>query len=416
MSSIVSGLLLIGCGQMPSALNETGSLDMQLWIDQPQVPAPSLAKVDATTWNRLLIAVSGDNMASIIDTVILNAGQQWATAHVSTIPAGSNRVATCWTINAGGDTVHGPRSSSFDLDAGKTASLTMQLSAVRGSIYVNLSAFPANVDSVKVEFVSAKQTWRTVQKKSAKLFLCLDDIPYGSTGKLWIVGFDAQGDTVASWCKDPFSVTGAMVSMNASFVTVGGLGLTIQVAAPGVALVTGSMDTTAALADETGRLIVTEVMYTANDSEYIEVYNPATKPRFDDTLIVQIDDRTFCAFDVSIEPGTFFVIGRDSRDSLTWIDTCPATVSALDLLSGGGNWIVLRARDSTVFDRVAYEGGTNAQEWPPISGKKSIVLDSLSADPYYNNFGRHWQPAKSLIDKSQTPMTLLYGTPGAGGF
>jgi hypothetical protein len=400
---------------MSPAPVENGSLDMHLWIEQPQPVATALAKTGATTWDRIMIEVSAGDMATIKDTINVEVGQAWLNAHVASIPAGKERRVTCWTANARGDTIHGSQSSTFDLEAGQTASVTMQLSAVRGSIYFTLTGFPATVDSVKAAFVTPGRTWSTSQKKAAKLFLALDDIPFGVTGRVWIAGFSATGDTVTAWSKDSFTLTGASVSMTASFVTVGALRMDLRVTNPGVALISGIMDTTTSLTQENGGLIVSEIMYAANDSEYIELHNPSTTAAFIDSCYVQIDNGTYQRFFAHIAAGGFFVIGRDPRDSLAWVDTCPATLSALDLFSGGGNWIVLRAKDSTIMDRVAYEGGANLQEWPSVAAKRSIALDSLCADPQYNNFGRHWRIAQSRIDTNATATTLQYGTPGKAG-
>jgi hypothetical protein len=414
-SCIIFFSLILGhCGRVSPTAAPKGSLDMHLWIDQTQSIPTALGKTEATTWNRIMIEVTAADFAGIKDTFSVESSQQWLSAHIDAIPAGKDRRVTCWSINARGDTIHGSQSSLFDLEAGQSASVTMQLSAIRGSIYFTLSLFPASVDSVKAAFVTPGRTWSVAQKKATKMFLSLDDIPFGSTGRLWIAGFNAAGDTVAAWSKDPCTLTGASISLTASFVTVGGLRLDLLVSNPGVTIISGIMDTTATLAAEKGGLIVSEIMYTANDSEYIELHNPTTAA-FADSFYVQIDNGAYMRFFAAIAAKGFFVIGRAGRDSLAWVDTCPASLTALDLLSGGGNWIIVRAKDSTVLDRVAYEGGTNMQEWPSVSGKRSIVLDSLAADPLYNNFGRHWQIAQSKIDTGAAPLTQQYGTPGRAG-
>jgi hypothetical protein len=168
------------------------------------------------------------------------------------------------------------------------------------------------------------------------------------------------------------------------------------------------------LGSENGGLIISEIMYAANDSEYVEIYNPGA--RFDDTLILQMDMGSWMYFDVVIEPGKFVVIGRNASDGLAWVDTCPAATTALNLSSSGGNWLVLRARDSSLIDWVAFESGSNPQEWPVFSGRQSIVLDSLCSDPLYNNYGRHWRAATARIDSSGAPATLQCGTPGRAGY
>jgi hypothetical protein len=151
-------------------------------------------------------------------------------------------------------------------------------------------------------------------------------------------------------------------------------------------------------------------MYAANDSEYIEIYNPLNTA-FNDSLIVEIDGTCRSFGIVGIAPKSFFVIGRQN---LPWADTYHSVSSALDL-SSTGNWLSLRSKASgdTVLDWVAFTGGSNAQEWPNFgSAKKSIVLDSLIPDPAYNNYGRNWAAAQTQIKQLFTSVsTEQYGTP-----
>lgn len=69
------------------------------------------------------------------------------------------------------------------------------------------------------------------------------------------------------------------------------------------------------------------------------------------------------------------------------------------------------------MDWVAFAGGSNDQEWPNLgTAKKSIVLDSLSADPAYNNYGRNWSAAQTLISQLfPGTSTGQYGTPKRAG-
>ncbi|HMD69017.1 MAG TPA: hypothetical protein VKF42_09090, partial [Chitinivibrionales bacterium] len=64
-----------------------------------------------------------------------------------------------------------------------------------------------------------------------------------------------------------------------------------------------------------------------------------------------------------------------------------------------------------------FAGGSNTQEWPNLgTGKKSIILDTLTADPTYNNYGRNWKAAQTLISQLfPSAATLQYGTPRSAG-
>jgi hypothetical protein len=83
-----------------------------------------------------------------------------------------------------------------------------------------------------------------------------------------------------------------------------------------------------------------------------------------------------------------------------------AVASALDL-SSNGNSITLRTKSGQVIDRVMFAGGSNNLEWPVVSGKQSIVLDTTITDAAANNFGRNWRAATTLISG-----TTQSGTPG----
>jgi hypothetical protein len=179
-------------------------------------------------------------------------------------------------------------------------------------------------------------------------------------------------------------------------------------------VVSGNIGSAKTVAWETGRLIISEIMYNANDSEYAEIYNPSGYT-YADSLILEIDGICRPLGVVTIQAKEFFIIGRRS---LPWADVYPSSSSALDL-SSGGNWICLRAKagTDTVMDWVAFCGGSNSQEWPNLgTAKKSIILDSCTADPLYNNYGRNWTTAQTIISQSYPSVsTAQYGTPKIKG-
>jgi hypothetical protein len=94
------------------------------------------------------------------------------------------------------------------------------------------------------------------------------------------------------------------------------------------------------------------------------------------------------------------------RRLLPWCDVAHSVASALDL-SSTGNWITLRSKTGAIIDRVIFAGGSNALEWPNVSGKQAIVLDSGINDAQANNFGRNWHAATTLIAGTASQ----YGTP-----
>ena len=251
--------------------------------------------------------------------------------------------------------------------------------------------------------------------RATKLFLSIDNVPDSTSDSLVLEGTDTAGTVVyrsALWLK--FLVL-RDTSVSSSFYRVTtGASISASVQIPAVTVISGNVGSSKTIAFETGRLIISEIMYNANDSEYIEIYNPLNAT-YNDSLIVEVDGTCRAFGIVSIQPEGFYIVGRRS---LPWVDTYNSVSSALDL-SSSGNWLSLRSRAAgdTVLDWVAFTGGSNSQEWPNLGAvKKSIILDSLLSDPAYNNYGRNWKPAQTLISQLfPSATTLQYGTPKSAG-
>jgi hypothetical protein len=245
--------------------------------------------------------------------------------------------------------------------------------------------------------------------------MSIDNVPDKTKDTLTIQGTDTTGTILyrsAIWlaysvCKD--------TSVSSGFYRVTtGTALAVSAQIPASTVVSGSVGSTKNIVKETGALIISEIMYNANDSEYVELYNPKDT-EFNDSLILEIDGANRAIGIVSIAPKTFYVIGRKS---LPWASTFLTTSTALDL-TASGNWISVKTKAicDTVLDWVAFTGGSNAQEWPNLSSaKKSIVCDSLTQNASYNNLGRNWKAAQTTINTTyQAVSTSQYGTPGSKG-
>jgi hypothetical protein len=251
--------------------------------------------------------------------------------------------------------------------------------------------------------------------RATKLYLSIDNVPDSTSDSLVLEGTDTAGSVVyrsALWLR--FSVL-RDTSVSTSFYRVTtGVSVSVSAQIPAVTVVSGNVGSPRKIAFETGRLIISEIMYNSNDSEYIEIHNPLNAT-YNDSLIVEVDGTCRPFGIVSIQPEGFFIVGRRS---LPWVDTYSSVSSALDL-SSTGNWLCLRSKAAgdTVLDWVAFVGGSNSQEWPNLgTGKKSIILDSLPTDPTYNNFGRNWNAAQTLISQLfPSTSTLQYGTPRTAG-
>lgn len=404
-------LITFNCGTISSDTNNNSStLDIRLWINKLQTP-DNFNKTRQTVWNRIVVMVTADDMDTLKDTIPVTMENSFHSVFIENVSAGENRIVTVWTIDDVNIIIHGSASQTISVEPSQTTPVTIELQPIRSSIYLALTDFPSEIDSVSFSFITSDTTWINKEKKSSKVYMSLDKIPFGTTGTLLILGLNATGDTITKWSKEGFTFTNTNTTITANFINVGTIALNVTINTPGITLIIGIMDTNDSLSLENGGIIVSEIMYSANDSEYVELYNPG-QTIFQDSIIVQIDNGTFRFFNITIQPDSFFVVGRKD---MPWADTFHTTQSALNLTSTTGNWITIRyARDSTIIDIVPYQAGSNDQGWPKFSSslKASIVLDSLSADPKYNNYGKNWIKAESFIDST---ITQQLGTPKKSG-
>jgi len=410
-AAAVAVVSLIGCGTMPGSTDTTdgGVLNVAVRIRDD---GSSLAKSAATTWDTLRIRITGSDMDTISMFRAITSSDFIVDESIGGIPAGANRVVQAWTQAASGDTVHGMASATVDFEPNQQVRVALTLAPVCGSIYVSLSDFPSVVKIVRAGFVTvAGRMWSDsvgVTSTINRKYLALDYIPYGSVGTLSIVGLDSTRDTVSSWAQQ-LTFQKDDVTLQASFAKAAGVaGLVVTPVEPGVTLVQGTMNTKTSMVEPTtAPLVISEIMYAANDSEYIELHNPGSDSVFFDTLIVQIDGGASRRFgSVGVAGHGFYVLGRSM---FAGVNATHSTKAALDLTSTG-NWIALRSKTGVLMDFVAFQGGTNDQQWPSVSGKRSIVLDNPTADPTLNNYGKSWHAAQSAIAG-----TGMFGTPGTPG-
>jgi hypothetical protein len=408
----VCAIVLSSCGKMNTTgvnSHEEGSLCLNLRIVKPS--ATALAKTSATQWDSIIIIVSGPEMVSTRRAIKVDASRSSIIDTLNSIPAGTNRSVEVTTKNTAGITVHTAAIRTTDLAAGEVKNLSFLLSPQAGSIYVDLTDIPTAVDSIWASFISGTTVVGSArEKRESKKFMSIDYIPDGTSGRLLIAGYDIETkDTLyQSQVNLTFSVN-QNITVTAPFSAEPSVIVAdIAMQEPGVTLVNGQMLSGDSVGREYGPLMITEVMYAVEDSEYIELYNYTNSDTTFDTLVVDIDgtDRKFAS--ISIPAKGFFVIGRKA---LPWANSFHPTSSALNLSSTTGNWITVKTKTGRIIDWIAIASGTNAQQWPKVTGSAAIVLDSLPADPAYNNYGMNWLPATSKVDPSLNQL----GTPGKAG-
>ncbi len=402
-----------------SCINNSGvnqkSLFGELQIIASQIKPQDhtvLAKTVSTTWDSLIVRITATDIDTIMHSFKFTSLDQYISISCDDIPAGEKRKVEVYTKSRSNCLIHLSTAQTVDISAAEKKILDFSLVPIKGSIYIDISAIPTNVKRICADF----DTFSTCENRSAKLNLSIDDVPDKTADTLNIIGTDSVGTVIyrsSVWLA--FSVLrDTTLSSNFSRISTSA-GVTVTVQAPGVTLIQGPMANATPVMYESGALIVSEIMYNANDSEYVEVYNP-TGHSFNDSLFIEIDGTSRTLGIVSVPSHGFFVIGRRS---LPWADTYPAASGALDL-SSSGNWICLRSKavSDSVLDWLAFCGNSNSQDWPNLgTAKKSIVLDSLPYDAQYNNLGRNWVCAQTSIGSLFSGIaTAQMGTPKSKGY
>jgi len=158
--------------------------------------------------------------------------------------------------------------------------------------------------------------------------------------------------------------------------------------------------------EETGELIISEIMFSASDDNYIELYNPKNEKVTFDTLTTEVDAMTYNFPNVSLEAKGYLVIGRKAAP---YVDIHTATTGGLPIVSTG-SWITVKhGKNGPVIDRVICGGSNPAIGWATVSSssKKSVELNRDKYSAKENNFGKNWSVASQSVEG-----TSLYGTPG----
>jgi len=400
-------LLFSSCGNMPSSgsQDETGTLEIHSLVVANGL-AKSLAKL-ATTCDSLIVEVSGADMGVLRYSKLFDLSQPVHRDTLSRIPAGTNRQVTVYTVDKAGSVIQmdSVGHHSIRIDPNSTTQLNVVLIPAMGSIYLQLENIPTSIDSIIASFTADDKTvWSVRAKRSSKLYLSIDKIPNNTHGFLYVAAVDSLKDTLFGASKEFTFNAVSMQNISLNFTaTPGQIILSMTVVLPGVVSASGNIALPESSVVESGDLIITEIMYAANDSEYIEVYNPKGTDQVFDSLYFDIDGTYRLFTSIAVPARSVFVFGRRL---LPWCDVALSVASALDL-SSTGNWITLRAKNGSIMDRVIFTGGSNTLEWPNVSGKQAIVLDGNVNDAQTNNFGRNWHAATTLISGT----TSQYGTP-----
>ena len=406
----LSVCMMIACGNIPvsSVETDTGSLEIRAQVISAVLQ--KVKKAAQTSFDSLIVEITASDFKTIHHSLKIINSRPVITDTVFNIPAGSQRIVKIWTVDKFGTIVNQDTSiqHSIQINPNSITTISTNLIPAVGSIYLQIADVPDTVDSVAAVFTESGThvSWRTQVRRSPKVFLSLDFIPNNTRGVVSVYGIGPLGDTLFRAATELVLDITRFGVVNIAFKSFpGGIALNLKIVQPASTLVSGKMGSIESDTVELGGILITEIMYAANDSEYIELYNTKPESVVFDTLIVDIDGASKAVANVSFAPNGYYVIGRRA---LPWVQSAISPVSFVDLTPTTGNWVIIRSKDKSMLDRVAFIGTSNSLEWPYSTGKRSIILDTSAYSVNNNNFGRNWISATTLIPGSPSQ----YGTPG----
>lgn len=404
---VVYAILCISCGKEPASIERTehGAVVLKSQIIRSLLKSKH---IQGTSFDSLIVEINASDFSEPIHRSFpINNSSLTAIDTVNAVPAGALRVVKVWTTNSSGNVIHRDSidSHSINIEPGKCVSLAVNLIPFIGSIYLQLGSIPTTVDSIEALFTSDSGiVWQNKVRRNNRIYLTIDNIPHQTSGTLQVTTY---GPTGIQLQQATSRITFNAIKSETVAVTFtnndGFLSLNARILLPAATVVSGSLGASEVAAFETGECIITEIMYSANDSEYIEIYNTTSMQLHFDTLTLDIDGARRHFSDITIESHDYFVFGRKE---LPWIDRFHNVQTALDL-STNGNWITLRSQ-SAILDQVIFSNGNSGLDWPDIKDKRSMELDPQHYSSSENNFGRFWKKTSTLLASSDH----MYGTPG----
>jgi hypothetical protein len=377
----------------------------------PLVKGGEAAGVDATVAEKLVFVVSGDDLAPVRIERKADFSRPTVSDTGAKVPVGKNRRVEVWAADKNGAVTHidSLEARVVNIEAGTVTPVFATLIPAAGSIYLQFAGLSTSVAVVHATFTALDDGTPVAQntvRRAARTFMSLDNIPHMTTGILRVAIVDTNGDTSQIAGRELTFNARIDNSIDLQFMENSGMfEIEVVLHAPGVT--TGSYDfgksETAVV--ETGELIITEIMWSASNDNYIELYNPAGQAVFFDTLTTDIDGTARDFQKVTVPPNGFFVIGRQN---LPYFDVYTSSTGGLPV-TNTGNWItVRRGRSGAVIDRVICAGNNTATGWPSVAGKRSIELSRDRYNETDNNFGKYWSASTQQIGASSDQ----YGTPG----
>lgn len=409
-------LALCGCAKIPDGTvgpAEYGMLEVRLRVSDQNL-GKSAASAGAngsakTAAETVVVEVGGADLAPTRFKIKIDQTRPSMIDTVKNVPVGKNRRISLWAINKDGDTTHidSVEYRFADVEIGAAARVSATLIPAAGSIYLQLYGLDGSVSGVHASFTSLdeKRVFENYADRAPRTFLHIDNIPHGMEGTLRVSIIGGQMDTIKTATqKFTFNARADSVVTLQFIDNSGTLGVDVSLLPPGVTAGSYNFNNSVSDVEETGGIIITEIMYSAGDNNYIELYNQQNKETFLDTLTVDVEGKMFQFMNVSIAPNGYLVIGRQSASYTKYVATGLSIVST-------GVWItVRRGKAGAIFDRVICAGTNSAIGWPAgvtSSSKRSAELNRDKYDATENNYGKNWTAAAQPIEG-----TGMFGTPG----
>jgi len=368
--------------------------------------------VAQTVAENIVVEISGSDLSPTQIKVKLDPSRSSAVDTVKKVPIGEARKISVWAVNKEGVKTHvdSVEYRYADVEKAKVTRIIAVLIPAAGSIYLHINGLETSIGTVHASFTSrdGESVFQNSTKRDSHTFLSIDNIPHGLDGVLRVSLVDKQGDTVKVATNEfIFNARGDNVFDLQFIENSGMLGMEAALYAPGVTIASYDFEKSVSNVVETGELIITEIMFSASDDNYIELYNPKNAEVSFDTLTTEVDKTSYYFTGVTIAPNGYFVI---SRKAASYANVVTNTTGGLPIVSTG-NWItVRRGKSGAVLDRVICGGTNSAIGWPAGVSQSSKRAVELRRDKYgaiENNFGKNWVAASAAIEGSG-----MYGTPG----
>jgi hypothetical protein len=391
-------------------------------VNQPLKKVAARSGIDAvgavnaaaqTVAENLVVEISGGDLSPTQFKLKLDPTRPTAVDTVKKVPIGEARRISVWAVNKNGERTHidSIEYRHVNIEKAKATKVYATLIPAAGSVYLHIYGLETAVSTVHASFTSrdGESVFQNNVKRDTHTFLSIDNIPHELDGILRVSLVDAKGDTVKVATNEfVFNARGDNTIELQFIENSGMLGMDATLYAPGVTMLSYEFGKSVSDVAETGELIITEIMFSASDDNYIELYNPKGEVVSFDTLTTEVDKTSYYFTGVSIGPNGYFVI---SRKAAPYADIVTNTTSGLPIVATG-NWItVRRGKSGAVLDRVICGGANTAIGWPagvPSGSKKSVELRRDKYGAAENNFGKNWTAADQLIAGTSN----MYGTPG----